>query len=243
MSGSPGSLLPEGIRAALRSARRQIFEWAGSDRYSRLGLDGLDVRLDEAMGRKWGGYFVEAGANDGLSQSNTYRLERFRGWTGILIEPIPALFEAARRNRPHARVINAALVADDTTRAVSMRYAHLMSIIEGARGSRAEDDRHIETGRVLQGGIASYEVTVPARTLSAILAETGDPKIDLLVLDAEGYELEALRGLDLDRHAPQWLLIESDRPAVLADSLGHRYRQAGALSHHDYLFERIDATA
>ncbi len=234
----PRSLLPERIRAALRSARRRAFEWVGSDRYSRFGLHGLDLRLDEAMGRQRGGYFVEAGANDGLAQSNTYWLERFRGWTGILVEPIPGLFDAARRNRRHCRVINAALVADGATRAVSMRYAHLMSIVEGARGSRAEDDRHIEIGRSLQGGIATYEVTVPAKTLSAILAEAGDPVVDLLVLDVEGYEVEALRGLDLDRHAPQWILIETDRPAVLANCLGTRYRRAGALSHHDYLFTR-----
>lgn len=43
-----------------------------------------------------GGFFVEAGANDGYTQSNTYWLERFCGWEGILIEPIPALAKHAR---------------------------------------------------------------------------------------------------------------------------------------------------
>ena len=52
MSPLPRSLLPERIRAAVRSARRQAFEWIGSDRYSRFGLDGLDMRLDRAMGLK-----------------------------------------------------------------------------------------------------------------------------------------------------------------------------------------------
>ena len=49
MSPLPRSLLPERIRAAVRSAPRQAFEWIGSDRYSRFGLDGLDMRLD----RRW----------------------------------------------------------------------------------------------------------------------------------------------------------------------------------------------
>ena len=51
-----------------------------------------------------GGVFVEAGANDGYAQSNTYYFERMRGWSGVLIEPVPELahhcpFRAGREYR------------------------------------------------------------------------------------------------------------------------------------------------
>ena len=37
--------------------------------------------------KKTGGYFIELGAADGLTQSNTAFLEKSREWTGLLIEP------------------------------------------------------------------------------------------------------------------------------------------------------------
>ena len=34
------------------------------------------------------GFFIEAGANDGVVQSNTFYFEKELNWTGLLIEPI-----------------------------------------------------------------------------------------------------------------------------------------------------------
>ena len=39
------------------------------------------------------GTFVEAGANDGDTELNTLALETLHGWSGLLIEPVPWLFE------------------------------------------------------------------------------------------------------------------------------------------------------
>jgi hypothetical protein len=47
----------------------------------------MDERLAAMLGD--GGYFVEAGAHDGFTQSNTYLLERRHGWRGLLVEPMP----------------------------------------------------------------------------------------------------------------------------------------------------------
>ena len=43
---------------------------------------------------QWGGFFVEAGAYNGESLSNTLFLERYLNWTGILIEPNEEAFES-----------------------------------------------------------------------------------------------------------------------------------------------------
>ena len=55
------------------------------------------------VGHDWG-IFVEAGAFDGYGGSNTYWFERFRGWTGVLIEPTPELAARARKGRPRSQV-------------------------------------------------------------------------------------------------------------------------------------------
>lgn len=86
-------------------------------------------------------------------------------------------------------------------------------------------------------------VTAPARTLSSLLDEMGAPEIDLMSLDLEGFEGPALRGLDLARHAPRYLVVEmrdADSRAAVEGVLGDRYRLCEELSVHDALFARSD---
>jgi len=63
-------------------ARRPLYEMFGSDRYSHLALNDLDQKLKRYLDFE-NGFFIEAGGNDGLTQSNTYWFERFRGWRGF----------------------------------------------------------------------------------------------------------------------------------------------------------------
>jgi FkbM family methyltransferase len=224
------------MRARRRAARRAA-EARGDDSLSHPALHEMDRKLDRHIDMD-GGFFVEAGANDGFDQSNTYWLERFRGWRGVLVEAIPALYGEALLERPSARLFNCALVPfDHDGSPVTMRYGGLMSIVSGARGSDAADREYLEPAFAL-GMESGYEVTVPARTLSSILDEVGAPEIDLMSLDVEGFEPSVLRGLDLDRHAPRFLLVEvHDREAV-EQVLGERYEQLDQLSPMDVLYRR-----
>jgi len=53
--------------------RRGWFETFGSERYSRPALHQMDVLLEKIL-PAGPGVFVEAGAHDGFTQSNTYYL-------------------------------------------------------------------------------------------------------------------------------------------------------------------------
>jgi FkbM family methyltransferase len=202
-----------------------------------FGLDALDLRLAMHV-KESGGFYVEAGANDGVTQSNTLFFARYRGWRGLLVEPVPELARRCRAMRPESVVEQAALVGPDhAAPTIAMRYANLMSVVAGARGSEADDREHVARGEALQG-LASYKLEVPARTLDAILDAHGVRRIDLLSLDLEGYEAQALRGLDLRHRRPQWVLVEAwDRPAIDA-LLAPWYDAVGVLSHHDVLYRR-----
>jgi FkbM family methyltransferase len=233
-------------QTALGHYRRRMFEAFGSARYSRVALYGLDDRLAEFLPRR--GVFVEAGANDGVWQSNTYRLERFNGWRGLLVEGIPELAAACAKNRRRSLVVNAALVSSEfECTHVTMHYGGLMSIVEGAKGSPRADSAHIEKGLATPAaGGNTYTVRVPARTITSILDDSPIEEIDLFSLDVEGYELDALRGLDLQRYAPRFLLIEvqpEDTPELFDATLGHAYVRAGWLSPMDMLYVRNDQDA
>lgn len=150
----------------------------------------IDLRLGHLLDWR-GGFFVEAGANDGLFQSNTALLERSFEWNGVLVEPSSRACEQARRNRT-APVYNCALVAAD---------------FEGATVTGDFDGYPMgSVGGARLGRDGAY--TVPARTLQSILDERGVSHVDFLSLDAEGYELQILRGVDFPRTTFSYMLIE-----------------------------------
>jgi FkbM family methyltransferase len=228
-------------RRAMRRRARRAAEARGDDSGSRPALYDLDLKLDQHLDMD-GGFFVEAGANDGYEQSNTYWLERFRGWRGVLVEAIPSLHREAVLERPASRVFNCALVGPERDgSSVTMHYGGLMSVVEGAHGSD-EADREYQKEAFRLGMESGYTVEVPGRTLSSILDEAGSPEVDLLTLDVEGIEVEALRGLDLDRHAPRFIVVEivemeADRP-LIESVLGERYEPVEQLSPIDMLYRR-----
>lgn len=200
-------------------------------------LNELDLKLLPYL-RDRRGFFIEAGANDGMSQSNTLYFERYRGWRGLLVEPIPALAEKCRTNRPRCLVENCALVSSAfTAPTISIRYANLMSVVDGAFKSKDEADHHVELGAEMQN-VATYALEVPTCTLSALLDKHRIRSVDFLSLDVEGYELNALMGLDFDRHAPRFMLIEARYREEIDAFVGRWYRVVAQLSHHDVLYQR-----
>ncbi len=227
-------MLPIATHRLLVRWRRRLFELVGSDRYSRPGLNGLDRKLERHLDFD-GGFFVEAGANDGVRQSNTYWLERYRGWRGILIEPVPELARECRKNRPNATVVEAALVeragSADT---IEMRFAGLMSTASGAFGARGATEAHVAAGLQMEKLKTTYAVKVPARTLTQVLqAANLQREIHLLSLDVEGMEAAVLRGLDLDRFAPRMICVETRTGSNIAEILGPRYDMVEVLADYE----------
>jgi FkbM family methyltransferase len=154
------------------------------------------------------------------------------------VEGIPELARRCARHRPRSTVVNCALVAAGHPEpTVTMCYSNLHSIVEDAEVPAG----HVEAGVRSQGERGSYEVEVPARTLSWVLDEAGAPEVDLLVLDVEGYESQVLAGLDLDRHAPRFALIEAldDAAKARIDALLlGRYEEVERVTPTDVLYRR-----
>jgi len=155
------------------------------------------------------GVFVEVGANDPISGSQTWLLEQ-NGWRGVLVEPQSVHYEKLRAQRPHSQVFQVACSAPDQEGEMDL----LLAAETGSSTLRKQRDTHgtrfVGTERV--------KVT----TLDKVLELAGIAQIDFLSLDVEGHEIEVLRGLDFARFHPTLILIEDG----VRDLSRHRFLKA-----------------
>ena len=68
-----------------------------------------DLNVLEYYNFKKRGYFVDIGASDGISLSNTYMLEKDYNWNGICVEPILNDFNILISNRKNSICVNKAV--------------------------------------------------------------------------------------------------------------------------------------
>lgn len=221
----------------IKRYRRKFFESRGLDHYSRPALQEVDRKLEKYLNFS-GGFFIEAGANDGFSQSNTYYFEKFLNWSGILIEPIPELYKKCIFERPNSQVINCALVSEDYPKdTIALMYSNLMSLVKGARKNNLEDFNHVNKGLDIQALKSTYEIDVPAKTLTSVLKDCAVGKIDLFSLDVEGYELDVLRGFDMLIYRPKYILVEVNFPDEINKYLNsYNYHAIDELTSFDILY-------
>jgi hypothetical protein len=217
----------EGDKPA-RAVIRSISVLPGRQSYSQFGQDRFVV--DVLLSGKFGGYFVEAGAGDGLWISNTLLLEKEFGWTGLLIEPTRA-FEALKRNRPDCICENACLAAEYSIVTMVEIYDHGQAqIAPELAGRNLLLSRSLNTSRSDLAELSSdwaiahgqyLKATVP---LAELLRSHSAPKtIDYLSLDVEGAEYEVLRRFPFSEYRFRCLGIERPPPELHALLLQHGY--------------------
>jgi len=198
-------------------------------------LDRLYNKLLAYIGDISKGFFVEAGAHDGISQSNTKLFEEM-GWGGLLVEPSPAAFAQCQKNRCK-HVENCALVSSTYSEPfIGGRFDG--SLLSGVLGSSIR---------------RSSDIVVPARTVASLFRQYKITHVDFFSLDVEGYELEVLHGIDWDEVTIDWLLIEVNSTAYDISSFFNYTNNIGYYcvaklsdhesnpywdgTHHDFLFK------
>ena len=205
-------------------------------------LHELDEKMLKYLNFK-NGFFIEAGANDGISQSNTFLYEKEFGWSGLLIEPNPSKCLQCKNNRPNSIVENYALVSNSYGNDhIDGDFTHegyadsLMSMVLD-EGDWCDDIlRDAKKTKKENFNI----IKVPAITLDKLLEKHNIKKIDFFSLDVEGYEISALNGFDIEKYLPTYMLIETttleDRKKVIFEYMQNKnYKVVEQLSGNDYL--------
>ena len=159
---------------------------------------GQDLWILERTGHKKEGYFVEAGACDGIHLSNTYLLERDFQWTGICCEPNPDYFAALLENRSCHK--DSRVLYDQDEQTVEFYSA-------GEEGGTLEDFKR-EPKR-LQRRSAVPAIKASTVTLNTLLENYQAPRhIDYISLDTEGSELKILSEFDFSKWDVSFLTVE-----------------------------------
>ncbi|WP_081845149.1 FkbM family methyltransferase [Mycolicibacterium aromaticivorans] len=156
------------------------------------------------LGNRNHGVFVEIGANDGVFVSNTWGLAA-RSWRGLMVEPVPELAAACRKNHrghPDVTVVETA-INDGSQNEVSLFLAG------GLTTANPEQKREYDTIEWSSYELTGRSLVVPAQTLDRLLENSDIPAdFDVLVVDVEGLETAVFAGFTLPKWRPKLMIIE-----------------------------------
>ena len=178
-------------------------------------------------------FFVQIGANTGANPNDPiYQLVRARRWKGILVEPVPSVFEKLKQNYSSSRelIFEQAAISDESNAAsgtveLCVPLDMFMADTDGKDAIHYSQFSSIESTR---SGIAHAhkKISVPCLTFPTLLAKHGIESVDLLVTDTEGHDYFILSSIDLSSGTkPRVILFEhfymtSDEYADLTSRLG-----------------------
>jgi FkbM family methyltransferase len=163
-----------------------------------------DIALHSLLGDTPDGIIIEVGAFDGKTLSVSYALDAI-GWDCLLIEAIPDRHAQCVNNRPHARVVHAALSHDDAP--AELEFTITDDHFGGMLSYLTTDADHLAA--IKDNKNPTRQVRVPVTTMNALLEGETRP-IAAASIDVEGGEVDLLKGFDLARHRPRILIIEDN---------------------------------
>jgi FkbM family methyltransferase len=170
------------------------------DTYQKIKSQNLqDLIALDLFGFKRNGVFIEAGACDGILNSNTFLLEKNYEWTGLLVEPIKEYYLQLEQNRD-VIISNVAL-----SQVNNQQLDFLITPSKDLSTIKGYEDNDFHSGNR-----KNYNITkVPTKTLDQLIVENlQNIEIDFLSLDTEGSEFDIIKSLDLLKHRINVICVE-----------------------------------
>ncbi|MGA3081670.1 MAG: FkbM family methyltransferase [Terracidiphilus sp.] len=182
-------------------------------------------------------FVLQVGANDGQRHDELNPFIHRCRWRGLLLEPLPDVFTILQSNyagRKNITLVNAAL--SDRDGEMTLYRVRPGPDVPGHFQELASFYRD----QVVKHGSALPEIdrhviaeTVKAISFPALVREHCIERIDVMVIDAEGYDFEILKMMDIRLFRPRLVLYEHfalsgedrDSAALLLASLGYKVYQ------------------
>jgi FkbM family methyltransferase len=177
----------------------------------------ITQQIDRLLKEQESVFFVQVGSNDGVRGDPLYRLaSTYKTWSGILIEPVPFLFERLMNNYSNSKRFIFENVAIGERRGTSMFHYVSESAI-----SELGDDLpywYNQLGSFSRGHILKHlngklepfivEQEVRCFPLADVLERNNVDRLDLVHIDAEGFDYKVLSQIDFERYSPSLVIFE-----------------------------------
>ncbi len=191
----------------------------GSNIESKKSQFNQDLFVLFSLDFKHKGFFVEAGACDGVYCSNSFLLEKKFQWQGILVEPVKYFHNALFMNRSchieTAAIFNESGLNLEFSEAGEKDLSTLTEFqsLDNLSSRRASSETY-------------YVATI---SLIDLLKKYNAPRIiDYLSLDTEGSESRILQSFDFDQYKFRIITVEHNNATEKQEEIFH------LLSKHGY---------
>lgn len=174
--------------------------------YSQYNQD--KILNERYFNNKRNGTFVDIGAHDGITLSNTYFYESELGWDGVCIEPIPSVFVQLKENR-NCKLIHGCAWSEDTKKKFRIidGYSEMLSGLVDQYSidhlNRVDEEIRDHDQTVIDVDMDCYDV-------NKLFREHGLNQIDFINLDVEGGEFDILSHLNYDEFDIKVILVENN---------------------------------
>ena len=193
-----------------------------------------DIFAEFVTGDNQNKTFLEFGATDGLNLSNSYSLEKFSNWKGVIAEPDPQWHKRLKFNRPDSRIIYDCIwtKSNETLDFVSSYYGEL-STLEKYKFS----DKESMPANSKNRNSNSKKIKVNTISLNDLInIEFNKKSPSYISIDTEGSEYEIIKSFDFNNYRPQIFTIEHNHTFF-------EKKIDDLLIHHDYkrIFKKLTA--
>lgn len=169
-------------------------------------------------------FFVEVGANNGYTGDPIHPFITKYNLRGICVEPQPDVFKKLQetyREYPNVKCISALIgeklapfyvikekiFSENDWMLMSGAFSFNKEILKGSLKKKIQTKEILPLVRLKDLEDYIQEVVLPLISFAELIKDL--KKIDVLVIDAEGYDYEILKTLDFKRFDPQIINLES----------------------------------
>ena len=168
-----------------------------------------DYILDNILfEKKQGGIFLDIGANDGITYSNTYFLEKLRIWKGLCIEPLPSTFAKLQANR-HCELENCA-VGSTNRKDILLEISGYSEMLSGLKKNYHKDHLSRIDSEIKSYGGVKKEIEINCINVNDLLAKHNMVYIDYCNIDTEGSETEIINAFNFKKFSIDAITIEAN---------------------------------
>ena len=153
-------------------------------------------------------FFIDVGANDGITWSNSLTLEINYNWKGICIEPHPVAFKKLIENRKCMCIDTA--ISDKNDETSFMVIEGKAEMLSGLLKDYCAQHKERIIQETTNNGDNVYKKTVQTKTLQTIFTDNDINKVDYLSVDTEGSELSIISGIDFSKVNIELISLESN---------------------------------